>query len=68
MPTQAQILKKCVDWLNENFRIEITDAFKDTAFDIKHIYGIAWVESGELWPNLIRKYSVSEILSFGVLV
>jgi hypothetical protein len=67
MPTHAQTVKKSADWLNENFRTAITEAFKGTAFELKHIYGIAWVESNELWPNLIGKYTASEILSFCVL-
>ena len=63
----ATVIKKSVGWLNDNFRNEIIDAFNGTPFNLKHIYGIACVESGELWPNLIGKFTTSEILSFCVL-
>jgi hypothetical protein len=67
MSTHAQVVEESVAWLNENFRKAITGAFSDTAFDLKHIYGIAWAESSELWPNLIGNYNASDILSFCVL-
>jgi hypothetical protein len=63
----ATVIKKSVIWLNDNFRNEITEAFNGTPFNLKHIYGIAWVESSELWPNLIGKYTTAEILSCCVL-
>ena len=55
MPT-ASVMKKCVRWLDSNFRQNISEAFDGTPFGLKQIYAIAWKESSELWPNLIGKY------------
>jgi hypothetical protein len=66
MPTAA-VIKKCVGWLNTNFRTDISKAFAGTPFELKHIYAIAYKESSELWPNLIGKYGPDEILGFCVL-
>jgi hypothetical protein len=63
----ANTIRKSVKWLNDNFRPSIENTFKGTPFEVKHIYGIAWVESSELWPNLIDKYTSSQILGFCVL-
>jgi hypothetical protein len=60
-------MKKCVGWLDSNFRQNISEAFDGTPFGLKHIYAIAWRESSELWPNLIGKYEPGEILGFCVL-
>ena len=59
MPT-ASVMKKCVGWLDSNFRQNISEAFDGTPFGLKHIYAIAWKESGVLWPNPIGKYEPGE--------
>ncbi|MEZ0254521.1 MAG: hypothetical protein ACAI37_04550 [Chthoniobacter sp.] len=63
----AAVVKKCVGWLDTNFRANISKTFNKTPFELKHIYAIAFKESSELWPNLIGKYDADEILSFCVL-